>query len=254
MNPLIVAEIGMNHMGDELYARQYLESLGVARPDVVTFQVREQAYYAQPRPLSESTLLHDSFYRYAARRTRELGMQFGVALCDVEKVPFFDSIGTDLYKILSKDIGNRELVAAVLKTGKPVFVSTGMSDEEEIWNSLIGSLHSPSNLSLIHTQLSYDDADTNLRAIEGLRKALGVPVAFGLHSTNVNALYASLGFFPSALFFYVRGECFAKHKDEDHAVPLVVCRRVIEEIRRLGTMMGDGRKKQMANRIKDQQK
>lgn len=244
----IVAEIGMNHMGDALYADEYLEALGKVRPDALTFQVREKKYYAKQKP-NESTLLSDDYYGFVADWTKDYGVRFGVALCDVERLPFFESIGTDFYKVIRGDINNRELVGALLGTGKPVYVSTGMSDEDEIGKALIGFLHTPSNLSLIHTQLSYDDADTNLRAIRRLRERFGVPVAFGSHSTDVNALYASLGLSPSALFFYVKGGRRIKHKDETHAVPLEQCGAVIAEIRRLELMMGDGIKKKMVNSI-----
>lgn len=244
----IVAEIGMNHMGDQFYADHYLEALGAVRPDGLTFQVRENAYYEKQKA-GESTLLSDEYYGFASDWTKDHGVRFGVALCDVERLPFFESIGTDFYKVIRGDINNRELVGALLGTGKPVYISTGMSDEDGIWKALIGLLHTPSNLSLIHTQLSYDDADTNLRAIKGLRERFGVPVAFGSHSTDVNALYASLGFSPSALFFYVKGGRRIKHKDERHAVSLEQCGAVIAEIRRLELMMGDGIKKKMANTI-----
>jgi len=242
----------MNHMGDEAYADEYLKALETARPDGLTFQVREKAYYEKQKQ-GESPFLSDDYYRAAARRTQKAGIKFGVAVCEADRVPFFEEIGTGFYKILSKDIGNAELVAAVLKTSKPVYVSTGTSSEEDIETFLAGLGASvPSNLSLIHTQLSYEDADTNLRAIARLQGHCNVPVAFGSHSTDVNALYASLGFSPSALFFYVKGERPIKHKDEAHAITLSQCSAVITEIRRLETMMGDGIKKKMENSIPDQ--
>ena len=242
----------MNHMGDTAYADEYLASLATARPDGLTFQVREKAYYEKQKP-GESPFLSDDYYRAAAKRTKDAGILFGVAVCEAERVPFFEGIGTDFYKILSKDIGNAELIATVLTTGKPVYVSTGMSSEEELQTFLTGlDVPMPANLALIHTQLSYEDADTNLRAIRRLQERFGVPVAFGSHSTDVNALYASLGFAPSALFFYVKGERPIKHKDEIHAVLLSECSTVMTNIRRLATMMGDGIKKEMENRISNQ--
>lgn len=249
---LIICEIGMNHMGDEAYADAYVEVLGTARPDGLTFQVREKEWYEKGE-VETSMRLPDDYYRAAAKRAKKGGMRFGMGLCDPEKVSFFDGIGTDFYKILSKDINNKELVSAVLATGKPAYISTGMSSEEELASFLTGLGASvPSNLSLIHTQLSYEDADTNLRAIGRLQKHFGVPVAFGSHSTDINALYASLGFSPSVIFFYVKGEQRIKHRDEAHAVSLTQCPTVIAEIRRLETMLGDGIKKKSDNRIPDQ--
>src|ERR1039457_1812030 len=119
----IVAEIGMNHMGDAAYADAYLTALIDARPDGITFQVREKEYYAKQEP-GKSPHLDAESYRSASKRLQEAGIQFGVGLCDIAKVPFFAEIGTDFYKILSKDICNKELIGAVAATGKPIYVST----------------------------------------------------------------------------------------------------------------------------------
>lgn len=244
----IITEIGLNHMGDPAYADAYVKALIEARPDGITFQVREKAYYAKQKP-GESPYLAANSYRSAAKRLQEQGIQFGVGICDIEMLPFFAEIGTDFYKILSKDILNRQLIAAVLATGKRVYVSTGMSDDNEIASFVSTTSSALSQISLIHTQLSYEDADTNLRAIARLRERFRIPVAFGSHSTDINALYAALSFDPSALFFYVKGDRPLQHKDEDHAVLLSQTPGVIEEIRRLETMLGDGVKKKMSNRI-----
>jgi N-acetylneuraminate synthase len=244
----IVAEIGMNHMGDAAYADAYVRALIDARPDGITFQVREKEYYAKQKA-EESPYIEAESYRSACKRLQEAGIQFGVGLCDIAKVPFFAEIGTDFYKILSKDICNKELIAAVAATGKPMYVSTGMSDEDEIAAFLDSAGSFRSQISLIHTQLSYEDVDTNFRAIARLRERFHIPVAFGSHSTDTNAPYAAIGFDPSAMFFYVKGDRPIQHKDEDHAVLLSRTHGLIHEIRRLETMLGDGIKKKMLNRI-----
>ncbi len=244
----IVAEIGMNHMGDPHYADDYVRTLIEARPDGVTFQVRESAYYDK-HAKGESTQLDDRYYRGACKALHDAGIRFGVALCDPQRAAFFEDIGADFYKILSKDIGDGNLIDAVAASGKPVHVSTGMSDEEEIASFLQNSAEIVSQVSLIHTQLSYDDGDTNLRAIGRLHDRFGIPVGFGSHSTDVNALYAATGFDPAAIFFYVKGARPIQHKDEDHAVALAATKDVIREIRRLETMLGDGVKQKMPNRI-----
>ena len=244
----IVAEIGMNHMGDPGYADDYVRSLIEARPDGVTFQVREKDYY-RTQANGESTQLDDRYYRGACKAVRDAGIWFGVALCDPYRAAFFAEIGADFYKILSKDIGDGNLIDAVAASGKPVHVSTGMSDEEGIASFLQNSAEIASQVSLIHTQLSYDDADTNLRAIGRLHDRFGIPVGFGSHSTDINALYAAIGFDPAAVFFYVKGARPIQHKDEDHAVALAAAKDVIRELRRLETMLGDGVKQKMPNRI-----
>jgi len=247
-NCFIVAEIGMNHMGDPAYADEYVQSLIEARPDGVTFQVRETSYYSK-QSAGESTQLDDGYYRKASKALHDAGILFGVGLCDPHKAAFFSQIGADFYKILSKDVGDADLIKAVSASGKPVHVSTGMSDEDEIALFLRNSAETEPILSLIHTQLSYDDADTNLRAIRRLRDLFNIPVGFGSHSTDLNAIYAAVGFDPAAVFFYVKGSRAIQHRDEDHAVALAATKDIVRELRRLETMLGDGVKKKMSNRI-----
>lgn len=246
---LLITEIGLNHMGSMEYADEYLEALYQVGPDGLTFQVREGSFYKK----NPSLELPHTYYHFAALKMKERGMQFGVALCDAGMIPFLEEIGTSFYKVIRDGIRDRSFVSDLLATGKPVYVSTGMSGEDEIRLFLEEFGRMP-NLSLIHTQLSYDDADTNLRAIGRLHERFGVPVAFGLHSTNAHALYASLGFDPSALFFYVKGSKPIKHRDEAHAIPLAECPALIAEVKRLAVMLGDGVKRKMENRIPDQKK
>ena len=51
---------------------------------------------------------------------------------DKESVEYLESIETDLYKIASFDVVNHKLLGEVARTGKPVIMSVGMSNLEEI--------------------------------------------------------------------------------------------------------------------------
>lgn len=251
MKTFLVAEIGLNHMGSQDYADEYLKKLSGSGFKAITFQVREPAFYAGGE-VEKSLQLPDQYYARAARRVREAGLRFGVALCDAEKIPVFEAMGTNFYKVLSKDALDVGLVRKLLATGKPVWVSTGMSDEEDI-QKLLGNVEKQNNLFLIHTELSYEDASTNLRAIAFLRERFVVPVGFGLHSTEASALYAAIAFEPAALFAYVKGTRVSRHRDEDHALLLGECPPVAQRIKRLEAMLGSGVKSKMGNRIPDQQ-
>lgn len=250
METLIVAEIGLNHMGSESYADRHLAALCASGVDAVTLQVQDSAFYAKS-DVHRALALSDEYYNKAARYLHSRDTKFGITLSNKNKLSMFERTGVDFYKILSKDIGNEALISSVLATGKPVYVSTGMSDEEEVVSVADRYQRAP-NLRFIHTALSYDDADTNLRAISRLQGRTGAPVAFGLHSTMPAALYASMAFEPAALFFYVKGSEYKKHRDEEHALPWSQCHEVVNNVCRIRAMMGDGRKKKMQNRITDQ--
>lgn len=244
---MIICEIGVNHLGNGDYADEYLSALIAARPDAVTFQVREPERYQGE---GAELLLPATYYQKAARRIKQAGLLFGMALADENGLEFFESIGTDFYKILSKDIFNESLKQKIFATNKPAWVSSGLSDMTEIKNfSDRLTLGQKNRVRLIHTQLTYEPEDVQLKAIPAMKKLTGLPVAFGCHAKNHNALYASLALSPSDIFFYVRGGRDTRHPDHDHAVPLSAATEVVKNLRELALMLGTGEKKKMANTI-----
>jgi len=237
--PKIICEIGVNHLGDPGYADEYIDTLLAMGPDGVTFQMPEKAWYQRhpnwPR-------LDDKYYETAATKTRAAKIKFGIALADLDEINFFEELGVDFYKILSKDIGNKELMAEVLMAGRPVFVSTGMSDMEGVATFVEKIGKFKDQITLIHTQLTHNLDDANLKAIGIMKQRFGLPVAFGYHSLNPNVLYVALGLEPSHLFFYVRGSRKERHGDEGHAISLSECGNIISNLRKLSLTLGNGEK------------
>jgi len=243
---MIICEIGVNHLGDEDYADEYVSALVDARPDAVTFQVREPERYQGE---SAKLLLPETYYQKAARRVKQAGLRFGMALADENKVEFFENLNVDFYKVLSKDILNFSLLDKVLATNKPIFISTGLSDFEEI-DKLVEFLGArKKRCALIHTQLTHEIEETQLKAIPQMQKKFQLPVAFGSHSPNPNVLYASIGLEPSDIFFYVKGGRTTVHPDEKHAIKLSDCTAVIANLKELEDALGDGIKHKMKNTI-----
>ena len=234
--PGVICEIGLNHFGDPFYADEYLDALLAIRPYGIAFQVLEEDFYQRKGWLK----LDDGYYREAVARVQRERISFGIALADPSRVDFFNSLGVDFYKILSKDIGHKELTTKVLRTGKPVFVSTGKSNIEEVSVFVEENEEFKGQIVLNHTRLDRNLSRVNLRAISVMQHRFGLPVSFGYHSVNLNVLYAAIAFEPSHLFFFVRGSRRGCHPDEEHAIPLSVCETVIRNLRELFSALGDG--------------
>ncbi|TSC56134.1 MAG: N-acetylneuraminate synthase [Parcubacteria group bacterium Greene0416_79] len=244
---MLICEIGHNHLGDLAYVDEYVGALLEAAPDAVTFQYREPArYHGEDARLR----LPDATFSKARLRFQERGIRFGVAIGEESKIGFFESIGVDFYKVLSKDLANTSLITMVARTQKPFSISTGLSDLGEIDRTVSWAKKKGFTFSLIHTTLTHRPDDVNLKAIPALRERYGVPVAFGSHATNYHVLYAALGFEPSDIFFYVKGNRPGKHSDGDHSVPLAKLKEVIANLRELSVMIGSGTKFKTANLIR----
>ncbi len=215
----LIAEIGQNHMGNEQYAKYLLNSLTKNKNiDAITFQIREKNFYSG---LRKKLILKDSFYYNAKNKVKISRKKFGIALCDPQKIEFFENMGVDFIKVINNDINNDYLVNKLLNSKiKKIYFSTGLSDEKDIKKLLKKIKKTKKEYEIIHTTLSNDVASANLNSIEYLKKITNLPIAFGLHSEKWEVLLLSLCYNPASILFYVKGSKFKIHRDEKHALPI----------------------------------
>jgi sialic acid synthase SpsE len=120
---MIIAEIGLNHMGSMEYLDLYLQHLLQSPVDAITLQIREKEFYKNTR--FQNLELPEQTYRGISDRVRSKGKLFGMAISDLKYLSFLDD-KIDFYKILSKDIDNEKIINELVnKIDKPMFVSTG---------------------------------------------------------------------------------------------------------------------------------
>ena len=159
---MIIAEIGLNHLGKHSEAVDYLDNLFDSDVDGIEFQVRDDSFYL--RPEKKDLKLNEDEYIKISNLIKKEDRSFGIALTDITKIDFFESIKTDFYKVIINDIKNKSLVESLCKTGKKVLISTGLSSDEDIQN-LVEWVLDYDNVVLNHTQLSNEPSDSNLKAI-----------------------------------------------------------------------------------------
>lgn len=243
---MIIAEIGLNHLGSFELAKRYVNFLCSTDVDGISFQVREKEFY--DREEKKNLSLEAKEYIELRSMVKDGGKKFGVALADASKISFFKDLDTDFYKIIRNDMENDFLVRNLLNTGNKVIVSTGLSSEKEM--SLFVDKHSNyKNFTFNHTQLSYDAADCNLSAITRLKETYGVPISFGSHCSNYNVLYMSLCYEPSDVLFYVKMSDTVVYPDDKHAVCLGDVADLAANLTLLSTAVGDGVKQKIENKI-----
>lgn len=247
---MIIAEIGVNHLGSEEYANSYLKQLCESSVDGITFQIREPLFYN-----SESTRglkLSKKFYHSAIEKIHCAGKQAGIAIADFENIDFCESLKVDFYKVIRNDLNNKELLQMLFdKSSKTIYISTGMSSTDEIDNMTAHFAKYIERVCLIHTQLSYAVKDANLNAMTFLQKRYKVPVGFGSHCSNNNVIYTALAFNPASVWFYVKGKSNKTHPDDKHAILLSDVRKVVSNINELRSAFGSFQKNKMKNLIEE---
>lgn len=208
----VIAEAGVNHNGDLSCARRLVDAATDAGADAVKFQTFSAERLAAPdalkadyqaratgagsqlemlRRLELSPEAHEELRDRCANR----GITFLSSCFDEAAVGLLERLGTPALKIPSGEITNRPLLERAARTGRPLIVSTGMARLDEV-KSAVQTLREAGahEIVLLHCVSGYpaDPADANLRAMETLRAATGLPVGYSDHTLGVEVALAAV--------------------------------------------------------------
>ena len=238
---MIVAEIGLNHLGDVNLLNSYFEYIRDSDVDAVTVQVLKESFFYDPR--YRKYRLEDEILIDFLKKVKCSGKQIGIAIDDIEKIGRFEALKLDFFKVLSKDMLNSNLITELFRsTVKYIYISTGMSTYREI-NDLINKFNSDDGrLKLIHTRLSHEIGDVNMRAIRVMQEKYNLPIAYGHHCKIIDVIYLSLGFNPESIFFYIKGSMDLKFPDDLHAIKVDHIGEITTKIKLFHKSIGSGRK------------
>lgn len=121
---------------------------------------------------------------------------------DLTAVEFLESLGAPMYKIASLETGDLQLIRAVAKTGKPLIISTGATEWNEI-EELVEVVEEAGNndLTLLVCTSSYpsNPSDAHLRRIETLRNRFGVKVGLSDHTLGIGVAISAIALGASAI-------------------------------------------------------
>ena len=208
----IIAEIGLNHNGDLKLAKKMIDQAhrsGASAAKLQTYKkgrispkVRTSRYYEDLVDTQESLskmLDNVSFTHEETKELFEYGRDIGITIFstpfDLESLALLESIRCPAYKISSMDIVNIPLIKAVAETGKPIIISTGMSDISDIQAATDAVLSSSnSQLILLHCISSYPcpPSSANIRMIQRLANTFETIVGYSDHTTGVDISMAAI--------------------------------------------------------------
>jgi N,N'-diacetyllegionaminate synthase len=266
----IIAEAGVNHNGSVEMARRLIDVATRAGADAVKFQTfNAESLVSASAPKAGYQLLttseHESqlemlkrlelprpVHRELQIYCRQREIVFLSTPFDESAVDFLDQLGVPAFKISSGDVTNFPLLEHVARKRKPVILSTGMSDIEEV-RSAIQTMRNEgcADLVLLQCVSNYpaQPSDVNLRAMQTMASEFDVPVGYSDHTTGIEVALAAVAL----------GACvIEKHFTLDRELPGPDHRaslqppelaQMIEGIRKVEAALGDGRKVRTASEI-----
>lgn len=197
----MIAEIGINHNGDLDIAKKLINEAFKAGFNAVKFQKRTVSVVFSPEELArprESVFgetngdlkfgLEFSRADFSEIDTycKSLGIDWFASPWDVESLHFLEEFDVVAHKVASACLTDKSLLKALKATGKPVFISTGMSTLGQIREAL--DLLDPEKTILMHTVSVYPAAleQLHLSWIDELKNNFPkIPVGYSGHEAGV---------------------------------------------------------------------
>ena len=241
----IVAEIGINHRGDVDVAKKLIESAARTGADAVKFQTYLTEKRAPKNNKEIFKILKDLELPYEAFKelkdySKKCGVDFFSTPFDKESVEYLEKIDTDFYKIASFDVVNHQLLREVSKTGKPVIMSVGMSNLNEIESAYNILKKGTKNIAILHCISSYPTPEekSNLSNIYEIQKKFDCIVGQSDHTNDIKVpIYAAAAGAQILEKHYKIDEDF-KCIDSPVSITEIQMKKLVDEIRKLEKIFG----------------
>ena len=253
----IVGEIGINHNGDVNVARKLIAAAAGAGCDAVKFQKRtvDVVYsteeLARPREspfgdtngdLKRGLELDEVAYRAIDEYCRVLEIEWFTSCWDEASVDFIDQFDPPCYKIASASLTDDALLRHHRKIGRPIILSTGMSELSEIDHAV--EVLGTSDLILLHATSTYPSqpAELNLRVITALRERYGVPVGYSGHEVGLSTTLAARVLGACTIERHITLDRAMWGSDQAASVEPTGFQRLVRDVRAVESALGDGQK------------
>jgi N,N'-diacetyllegionaminate synthase len=261
--PLLIAEIGGNHEGNFDYAKRLTQLAIESGVDYVKFQIYtgDTLVSALESPdrnkhFKKFELTKDQ-HRELASMILKAGLKYTSSVWDIEAMKWIDEF-ISVYKIGSGDVTAYPILHKTAKTGKPMILSTGLSTENEVLESVlyiqsVNPLYKRKDmLAVLQCTSMYPIpfSAANLNVMESFRSKTGLTVGYSDHTEGSKALACAAAMGAEILEFHFtdsrEGKTF-----RDHKVSLTrdEVKELIAEITTINELKGSATKEPVAVEI-----
>lgn len=212
-SPYIIAELSANHNGKLETAIKIIEEAKAAgadavklqtyRPDTITLDCDSDDFKIKGGLWDGRTLYelyeeahmpwewHEPLFEHA----RKLGITIFSSPFDTTAVDYLEKLDAPAYKIASFEAIDLPLIEYVASTGKPMIISTGMADAEEVGEAIEAARRAGcQELAILHCVSGYPAPaeDYNLNTIPDMIKRFGLVTGLSDHTVDNTTAITSI--------------------------------------------------------------
>ena len=211
--PYIIAEMSANHNGDINSAYSIIEaakSSGAAAvkiqtytPDTITLNSKKEDFVIKGGLWDGRTLydLYDEahtpweWHKPLFEHARKVGITMFSSPFDSTAIDLLEDLGAPAYKIASFEAIDLPLIRYAASTGKPMIISTGMADQDEISEAIDAAQSAGcTDLAILHCVSGYPAPaeDYNLKTIPDMINRFGLITGLSDHTLDNTTAIASI--------------------------------------------------------------
>lgn len=262
---IIIAEAGVNHNGNYDLAVKMIHEAKRAGADYVKFQTAvpelvistiapKAEYQKETTGNDESQLdmcraIHLPLSDYARLKAicDEVGVGFMSTPFDLVSIDTLEPLDMDYYKIPSGEITNLPYLRKIASKGRPVIMSTGMSEMDEIGAALDvlerGGLKR-SDITLLHCNTEYPTpfGDVNLMAMKTIGDTFGVKVGYSDHTRGIEVPIAAVAMGAKVIEKHFTLDCNMEGPDHKASLEPDQLKAMVDAIRNVEQAIGSAEK------------
>ena len=262
---IIIAEAGVNHNGNYDLAVKMIHEAKRAGADYVKFQTAvpelvistfapKAEYQKETTGADESQLdmcraIHLPLTDYVklAAICKEEGIGFMSTPFDLVSIDVLEELDMDYWKIPSGEITNLPYLRKIASKHRPVIMSTGMCEMQEIADALavleVGGL-TRDQITLLHCNTQYPTpfADVNLAAMHTIAATFGTKVGYSDHTRGIEVPIAAVAMGAKVIEKHFTLDCNMEGPDHKASLEPYQLKVMVDAIRNVEEAIGSAEK------------
>ena len=273
---LVIAEAGVNHNGDLELAMKLVDSAANAGADFVKFQTfkseklatkkaKKAKYQQENQPIEKEISqlemlskleLSSEDHLILNEYCEEKNIQFLSTAFDLESVDLLSGLRIPFFKIPSGEITNLPYLKKIGRTKKPIILSTGMANIDEVAQALQVLLKAGTKkeeITVLHCNSAYPTPfeDVNLKAMLSMQKKFDVKVGYSDHTLGIEVAIGAVALGASVIEKHLTINRQLPGPDHASSLEPEEFSHMVRAIRNIEQSLGNGEKKPSASEVEN---